>query len=123
ILLYCIMIFYVGFRIYKIRGPDHHGLATALLIQSGIIAFFNTIATVPNPAPETFLVWGVLMLVLICFSFIHEQEISNRTMLKYALKFGLVCAFLAVTKITSLPLLILPIFLLRKWKSWFLYGF
>jgi hypothetical protein len=119
ILVNCLILTWSGMKIYKISG----NIFTSLFLQTGTLIFFNTLAAMPNLRPETFLIWGTTIFTTICFSFISEKEISPRKMLGYAIKFGIIVAFLVVTKITALPLLLIPVVLLKKWKSWFLYGF
>jgi hypothetical protein len=109
----CCVLFLCGRKIYKTSG----NILTAFYFQSVVLVISTIFTQITDLRPEGFLVWGGMILVTICFSFIHEREISSRRMLLYALKFGIIIAFLVITKVTALPLLVIPLFLLRKWKS------
>ncbi len=113
-----IVLFYLGSVIKRVSN----NLALAVFMQSGILVSFISLTCMADIRTEPFLILGGFILVALLFSFIHEKEISTRRMYGYSIKFAAICGFLIVSKMTAIPLIILPIFLLRKWRSWILYS-
>jgi hypothetical protein len=118
ILLCAVFVFYLGKIIQRVSGNT----ALAVFFQAGVIISFITIFCMAEVRTEPFLIIGGLVLTAVMFSFINEQEIGTKRMYGYSLKFAAVLAFLIVSKITSVPLIILPLFMLRGWKSWIVYS-
>ncbi|HET6991414.1 MAG TPA: hypothetical protein VFJ43_08830, partial [Bacteroidia bacterium] len=113
----CLILFYLGYVVRKWSANTW----LAIFIQSGIIVSFPSLTCMADIRSEPLLIMGGFLYVAICFSFIHEKEMTQKKMFRYSIKFAAICAFLIITKMTAVPVAILPFFLLRKWKSYFLY--
>ena len=72
------------------------------------------------PKPESFLVFATSLLIALVLLCLRPGDGAANCL---ALGFGVVAGFVAATKITAVPVLILPLFLLRDAKSWTVYGF
>jgi hypothetical protein len=68
------------------------------------------------PKPESFLVFATCVLISLVLLASHD-ELEKPTKNKLAGGFGIVAGFVAATKITAVPVLILPLFILRDPKS------
>jgi len=71
------------------------------------------------PKPEAFLVLATSVLIALLLLSLRPADGSGS---RLALGFGAVAGFIAATKITAVPVLVLPLFLLRDAKSWIVYG-
>ncbi len=73
------------------------------------------------PKPESFLVFATCLLIsLVLVAFQDNLEFRAKT--KLAMGFGILAGFIAATKITAVPVLILPLFLLRDPKVLMVYA-
>jgi len=67
-----------------------------------------------NPSPEPLLTFTVLILLILIISYTADDDLKNRSIIKYAIGFGLICGFGLATKISFFPLLIIPVILIKK---------
>ena len=112
VLLNCTILFFLGRLVLK----KTDNLALALFLQSGPLIIFNTLTYLTNLHPEPLLVTGTLLLTMLCFSYIHTENMQPKQEWKFVLKLSLLGGFLVITKITAIPLLIIPFLMLSKWK-------
>lgn len=71
------------------------------------------------PKPEAFLVAATSVLIALMLLALRPADGGTS---RLAAGFGIVAGFVAATKITAVPVLIVPLFLLRGAKAWSVYG-
>lgn len=109
-------LFILGYVVQKVS----HSLFASMLFQfapflSIDIMFSSTIWT-----PDHFLVIVMLLYIAVIFSYIHQEK--NTDEIKSPIYFSIFTAIGCATKITFLPLVILPIFVLSTTKQKIVYA-
>ncbi|MBK7253699.1 MAG: hypothetical protein IPI04_07200 [Ignavibacteria bacterium] len=71
--------------------------------------------------PEPILIFLILVLLTITISFLNEKVLTKKKNLIYIILFGITCGLVLATKISALPIMIIPFLLLKKfiYKSYF----
>jgi hypothetical protein len=110
-LLLVFSLFFAGRIIFNLTG----NLIPALLLQVGPFVSGTCLSGVTDVRPEPLLLslYFILSAVLIRLSTAAKEEFSNSHVLTLAFLLGIGM----VTKITSLPLLLIPVILFPHWKT------
>ncbi|TSC92869.1 MAG: hypothetical protein CEN89_387 [Candidatus Berkelbacteria bacterium Licking1014_7] len=106
----CVLLVVVGWCIYK----KTKSVMLSLLTQSGVFFSSVTFGYLNAIAPEPLLIFSDLLITLIVVKLVFDKKPNWN---KYGLEFALVAGFGIATKITFLPLLILPLVVLPKIKD------
>ncbi len=73
------------------------------------------------PKPESMLVFATCMLTVLALATCRDG-LSTAARDRMAIGFGIVAGFVAATKVTAVPVLVLPLFVLRGWRPIMIYA-
>ncbi|MCX6270963.1 MAG: hypothetical protein NTU44_07035 [Bacteroidetes bacterium] len=93
-------------------------ITDALVFQAGFFLNIFVLEYASRYLPDRFLALEVLILCVLCFRYLYDDTLSSK---RFAVLAGLVMGLSLVTKFNVLPVLLIPVFLLRKWKDRLLY--
>jgi len=111
-------LFVLGFLTYKKLG-----IYAAIILQSTPFYFSVTYLVLSDVNSEIFLVLTTLLLIAVSIVFINNEHQSSKNSFIYAIVYGLICGFGLATKLTFLPILIIPLILIRGLSSKSLFVF
>jgi hypothetical protein len=117
LLLTTVSLFILGYVVQKVS----HSLLTSMLFQLAPFLSIDIMLTSTLLTPDHFLIIVMLLYMAVLFNHIHQDK--NTDELKSALYFSLFTALGCATKITFLPLAILPFFILSTTKHKIVYVF
>jgi hypothetical protein len=115
LLLTSISLFILGYVVQKVS----HSWFTSMLFQFAPFLSIDIMLTSTLLTPDHFLIMVMLLYMAVLFNYIHQEK--NTGDLKSTLYFSLFTALGCATKITFLPLVILPLFLLSNTKQKLVY--
>jgi len=112
ILLSTVMLFLLGLFVYKKSG----NILLALLLQ--LIPFVHYLAPeiLGRLIPESLMLFVICVWIMLLISMIQNKE-NMFYMGRYSIAFGLLFGFSLALKLTMLPFIIIPLFILSGWKS------
>lgn len=113
ILMIAFALFILGFVTYKTTGNVY----IAMLLQSSPFFSPSVLKYIINVSPEPVLVLTVILIISVTISFLNEKDLSEKKTLKYVLGYGILCGFGLATKISFLPILAIPIILIKKFSN------
>jgi hypothetical protein len=108
-------LFILGFVVLKVS----HSILPALLFQLAPFLSIDMMLTSTMATPDHFVVIIMLLYLAVLFYFLHQDNHTGER--KWALYFSVFTAIGCATKITFLPLCILPIFILVNGKQRLVY--
>jgi hypothetical protein len=111
LLLTSFSLFILGYIVQKVS----HSWFTSMLFQFAPFLSLDIMLTSTILTPDHFLIIVMLLYMAVLFNYIHQDK--NTDDLKSALYFSLFTALGCATKITFLPLAILPMFILSNTKQ------
>lgn len=111
LILTTLSLFILGYVVHKVS----HSLFTSILFQLAPFLSLDIMFTSTIWTPDHFLVIVMLLYMAVLFRYIHQDK--NTDNMKSAIYFSLFTALGCATKITFLPLVILPIFVLSNTKQ------
>jgi hypothetical protein len=115
ILFNALILFFLGYVVLK----KTNNFKTALFLQFTPVVSLVIMYFMPVVACETLLVFGGTALVLLSFLYTYtENSYKNKW---YVSWFAVISAFSFAVKISSFPLIILPLIILKGWKNKFFY--
>lgn len=100
------VMFFCGAAIYKKYGS----VLTAVLIQLSVFSSFTTSIELTSVTSEIFLI--PLTMMLITFSFLYAGN-GNNSKSNYILIFALICGIAVATKLSFLPMVLIPFLLIK----------
>jgi hypothetical protein len=115
LLLTSFSLFILGYVVQKVS----HSWFTSMLFQFAPFLSIDIMLTSTLLTPDHFLIIVMLLYMAVLFNIIHQEKSTDD--LKSALYFSLFTALGCATKITFLPLAILPLFLLSNIKQKLVY--
>ena len=104
-------LFILGYVVQKVS----HSLLTSILFQFAPFLSIDIMFTSTILTPDHFLIIVMLLYMAVLFKYIHRDK--NTDEMKSALYFSIFTALGCATKITFLPLVILPLFILATRKQ------
>jgi hypothetical protein len=110
LLLTTVALYILGYVVQKVSQSS----ITAILFQLAPFLSVDIMLTSTLVTPDHFLVMLMLLYIAVLFNYIHKE--NNTDGIKIAIYFSLFTALGLATKITFLPLIILPLFILPKTK-------
>ncbi|MBS1553226.1 MAG: hypothetical protein JST15_14260 [Bacteroidetes bacterium] len=112
-----ISLYYLG----KVTYDKTKNIYTALFLQFTPFISVMVIYELTLNIPETFLLCLIQILITITISYLNEENLSKRKNLVYIFLYGVICGLAIATKISVLPLMILPFLLIKKFinKTYF----
>lgn len=108
-------LFILGYVVHKVS----HSLLASILFQCAPFLSIDIMFTSTIWTPDHFLLIVMLLYMAVLFNYIHQDK--NTDEMKSAVYFSLFTAIGCATKITFLPLVILPIFVLSTLKQKIVY--
>ncbi|MBK6537690.1 MAG: glycosyltransferase family 39 protein [Ignavibacteria bacterium] len=108
-----ISLYYLGKVTYKKTGS----IFAALFLQFTPFISVMVIYELTLNIPETFLLSLILILLTITVSFLYEENLSNKINLFYMFLFGITCGLALASKISVLPIMILPFLIIKKFVN------
>ncbi|MEN9988792.1 MAG: hypothetical protein RLZZ585_1831 [Bacteroidota bacterium] len=115
LILTTLSLFILGYVVYKVSQCP----SMAILFQLAPFLSLDIMLTSTLFTPDHFLVILMLLYMAVLFNYIHQEK--NTDHMKSALYFSLFTAIGCATKITFLPIVILPIFILSNSKQKIVY--
>ena len=112
ILLNSLTLLLLGIFIYKITND----IFLSLLIQLSPFVSFQILYGLVLVAPDNIIILPSLFLIGIIFYYIFKSDPDNPA-LSYILFCGIVCGFGTVTKLTFIPMWIIPFILIKSFKN------
>jgi hypothetical protein len=116
IVLNACILFLFGFLAFRWMGTVWAGL---LLQAAPFLSVTLLEECFTKVAPEQFLLSGAILMALLLMKYLYRNTGSET---RYALLFGLLGGFGLATKLTFLPLLVIPFVVLKGWKSKWLFA-
>ncbi|MEO8211090.1 MAG: hypothetical protein ABI840_11075 [bacterium] len=106
-------IFLLGYLIFK----RTKSLATAVFLQLSPFSFYSDdiFFQMTNVSVEPMLVFIILLLITAIFIFLNNNG-ADRKSLNYSIVFGVLCGLGMVTKISFLPVMMIPFLLIKEIK-------
>lgn len=111
--LNCLLLFAVGILIFKITKNKIIALTVQLSPFASVEIFFGLIIV----TPENFLIFVCLLFVSAVFYYLYYNKDKADTTIHFTFLFALICGLGLATKINYLPLLILPVIILKGFKQ------
>jgi hypothetical protein len=111
LLLTTVALYILGYVVQKVSQSS----ITAILFQLAPFLSVDIMLTSTLVTPDHFLVMLMLLYIAVLFNYIHKD--NNTDGIKSAIYFSLFTALGLATKITFLPLAILPLFILPRTKQ------
>ena len=108
-----ISLYYLGKVTYKKTGS----IFAALFLQFTPFISVMVIYELTLNIPETFLLSLILILLTITVSFLYEENLSKKKNLFYVFLFGITCGLALASKISVLPIMILPFLIIKKFVN------
>lgn len=112
ILLNSLTLLLLGIFIYKITND----IFLSLLLQLSPFVSFQILYGLVLVAPDNIIIFPSLLLIGIIFYFIFKSDPDNPSLL-FILFCGIVCGFGTVTKLTFIPMWIIPFILIKSFKN------
>ena len=100
------VLFFCGVFLYRITG----NILLVILIQLSVFSSYTTSSELASFAPEIFLISLCVLLVSLSFGFISTNR-KKKTV--YILMVSIICGIGIATKLTFIPLLIIPFLLIK----------
>jgi hypothetical protein len=118
LILNALALFILGYIVEKKTG----NIKKALFIQ--LTPFFSSTIyySITNVSPEPLLIFATIILIVIAFSFLNNNDKSKKKFYSFVLGFGIICGFGLATKLTFLPILIIPIILIKGFRNKLLFS-
>lgn len=108
-----ISLYYLG----KVTYKKTKSMSTAIFLQFTPFISVMVIYELTLNIPETFLLSLILILLTLTVSFLHEGILSKKKNLMYVILFGFICGLALATKISVLPIMILPFLIIKKFVN------
>ena len=104
-----IVLFFIGKRYFKYRND----LPNTLLIQFSFLLFATVMANSTRIVSETIIPLGSLLIILITI----EKVWGKMNYITYSILSGLILGVFSAIKITFLPVAIIPVIIVKKWRN------
>lgn len=117
ILLNVTALFILGFFSYKKIGNIFAAFFLQLTVFNSTLFIYQMTQIIPEPV----LIFLIIILLTITVSFLNENVMTKNKNFLYILLFGITCGLALATKISVLPILIVPFLIIKKfrYKSYF----
>ncbi len=92
---------------------------SSIILQSSMFFSITLVFIAHRFIPDRFLLLLVLIFVGLCYQYFYGKKYPGN---KFAIYSGIIMGLGFVTKFNFLPLLIIPVFLVDKWKERFIYS-
>lgn len=115
LILTTLSLFILGYVVYKVS----HSPLTAIMFQLAPFLSLDIMFTSTIFTPDHFLVIVMLLYMAVLFNYMHQEK--NTDDMKSAIYFSLFTAMGCATKITFLPIVIFPFFILSNTKQKIVY--
>lgn len=121
LLMNVLLVFWLGYVVLKKSGGNWW---LTLFLQ--MILFFSQYLIIYHSLlmPESFLIAGGIVFSAICIHYLYEENFTPRTLIRYGLGFGIVTAFMCVSKFPAVVLVLIPLIALpgNKFKLIYLFS-
>jgi hypothetical protein len=112
-LLNALGIFILGYVVTKKNGH----LLSGLFFQLTPLVFFIIMLYSTNLIPESILPFLVMILIAGIISYVSEPELTSSKSTRYCMLFGVTCGLIIATKISFLPLMIIPFLVIKNFSK------
>jgi 3-hydroxymyristoyl/3-hydroxydecanoyl-(acyl carrier protein) dehydratase len=106
LLMNVLLVFWLGIVVLKKSG-DNWWLtlfAQMLLFFSQYLIIYHSLLM-----PESFLIAGGIVFTAICIHYLYEESFTPRKLMHYGIGFGIVTAFMCVSKFPAIVLVLIPL--------------
>jgi hypothetical protein len=121
LLMNVLLVFWLGYVVLKKSGGNWW-----LTLFAQMLLFFSQYLIIYHSLlmPESFLIAGGIVFSAICIHYLYEENFTPRTLIRYGLGFGIVTAFMCVSKFPAVVLLLIPLIALpgNKFKLIYLFS-
>lgn len=118
VLINCLALYLLGLFTYR----QTSNLSLSIFIQLSPFISFEILYGLVIVSPENFLILCVLCISGVLFYYVYNKD-SDKHMTALAIVCGIICGFGTVSKLTFLPVCLLPLILLKGLKSKLLFTF
>ncbi|HRA99894.1 MAG TPA: hypothetical protein PK294_05595 [Ignavibacteria bacterium] len=111
-------LYILGITVYKISG----NIYSALFLQLTPLCSATIYYDLTNVNPEILLIFSTLLLIAFIIFYLNKDEKDKNNSFKLTIVFGIIFGFGLVTKISFFPVLLIPLFLIKRisYKFYFL---
>lgn len=110
-------LFILGFSVYVTLN----NIFAALSLQTTPFYFLIIYTALSNVSPEPLLIFTIVLFIAVAVCYSSNQNLSGKNSLKYVIAFSLLSGFGLATKLTFFPFLIIPMLLIKRVSTNFLY--
>lgn len=111
IILHAIALFFIGNKVYK----RTNSINQAVFLQLSTLISLTATFSIPGLGTESFLgILGILLLIVL-FDYSFSENPKNQNI--YVFQFSIIVSFLITTKVSALPLLIIPLIIIKSWLN------